>query len=246
MSKRSRRQVPASTIIDIDDARANRRIVRRPVRRTQAERSEETCSKLIRAAITLMRSRGYGGLRTSEVSALAGVSRGAQLHHFPSKQDLIIATMAHMNERIVSESRRRARLAATRGEDPMAGIIADAKDFFFSDFFFVSLAIAMGDSRDEDLRSRTLPMSRQSRFAVERAWLETLTNLGVPRKLAADVLALTLSIVRGFSVRMIIDNDRKRFDDLLRTWMTIAGDYMSAQVRPPRPISPVRNLEVRA
>lgn len=197
----------------------------KPVRRTQAERSEATRTKLIHAAITLMRARGYGGLRTAEISEVAGVSRGAQLHHFPSKHELILATMRYMNDRIAVESRHRA-LAARDSDDPVLGVIVDAKDFFFSDFFFVSLAVAMGDERDEDLRRLTLPLSRNSRLAVERAWLDTFVAHGIPEKLAADVLALTLSIVRGFSVRMFIDKDRKRFDDLLHTWRTIVGAYL--------------------
>ena len=201
----------------------------RQVRRTQAERSETTRSKLILAAISLMRTRGYGGLRTADVSEMAGVSRGAQLHHFPTKHELIVATMRYMNGRVVGESRRRAA-AAAHAQDPLAGMIVDAKDFFFSDFFFVSLAIAMGDARDEDLRRQTLPLSRESRLAVEKAWLEALVAHGLSRKLAADVLALTLSIVRGFSVRTFIDNDRRRFDDLLQTWRTIVGVYLSSQV----------------
>lgn len=198
----------------------------KPVRRTQAERSEITRTKLIQAAITLMRTRGYGGLRTAEVSEIAGVSRGAQLHHFPTKHELILATMRFMNERIAVESRRRARAAST-APDPLSGIITDGKDFFFSDFFFVSLAIAMGDARDEDLRRQALPLSRESRFAVERAWLEAFVAHGIPRKLAADVIALTLSVIRGFTVRTFIDADHVRFGQLLQTWRTIVGAYIA-------------------
>ena len=106
-------------------------------------------------------------------------------------------------------------------------MIADAKDFFFGDFFFVSLAIAMGDARDEDLRGQTLPLSREARHAVEKAWLEAFVAHGIPRQLADDVLALTLSVVRGFTVRTFIDDDRKRFDDLLCTWRRIVGAYLA-------------------
>ena len=203
----------------------------KPARRTQAERSETTRAKLIQAAITLMRTRGYGGLRTAEVSEVAGVSRGAQLHHFPTKHELILATMRYMNERITVESRRRAK-AASSAPDPLSGIMADGKDFFFSDFFFVSLAIAMGDVRDEDLRRQTLPLSRDSRFAVERAWLEAFVAHGIPRKLAGDVIALTLSVIRGFTVRTFIDADHVRFEQLLKTWHAIVGAYIAPYLEP--------------
>ena len=208
----------------------NSRAPLKPPRRTQAERSETTRRKLIEAALVLLRERGYGGLRTNEVSDRAGVSRGAQLHHFPTKYELILATLDHLNQRMLTESRRRAA-AAQKSADPIADAIADAKEFFFSDYFFVSLAITMGDARDEDLMRNTVPMSREARFAVEKVWLEALVARGIPRKLGADILALTLSIVRGMAVRTIIDDDRKKFDEQLRRWRAMAMLYVEHEMQ---------------
>jgi len=144
----------------VSSRRASRTNARAPLlkpRRTQAERSETTRRKLIEAAIVLLRERGYGGLRTNEVSDRAGVSRGAQLHHFPTKYELILATLQYLNEQMLVGSRRRA-VAARHSANPVADAIEDAKAFFFSDYFFVSLAITMGDARDEDLMRHTVPM----------------------------------------------------------------------------------------
>jgi AcrR family transcriptional regulator len=202
--------------------------LKRP-RRTQAERSETTRKKLIEAALVLLRERGYGGLRSNEVSDRAGVSRGAQLHHFPTKYELILATLRYLNEQMLLESRRRAA-AAQHSADPIADAIEDAKDFFFNDYFFVSLAITMGDSRDEDLMRHTVPMSREARFAVEKMWLETLVTRGIPRKLASDILQLTLSIVRGLAVRTLIDNAPKKFEELLRRWRSMVSLFVEHEL----------------
>lgn len=177
----------------------------------------------------LLRERGYGGLRTNEVSDRAGVSRGAQLHHFPTKHELILATLDYLNQNMLAESRQRTA-AVERSADPLADAIADAKDFFFSDYFFVSLSITMGDARDEDLMRHTVPMSRDARFAVEKMWLEALVARGIPRKLASDILALTLSIVRGLAVRTFIDDDPKKFDDLLRRWRNMATLFLEHEM----------------
>lgn len=61
-------------------------------RRTQAERSAETRGRIIEAAIASLCEDGYGATTTVHVAKLAGVSRGAMLHHFPTKEDLIFAT----------------------------------------------------------------------------------------------------------------------------------------------------------
>lgn len=203
-------------------------------RRTQAERTETTRRKLIDAAIEVMRRRGYGGLTTPEVAEVAGVSRGALLHHFPTRHELVIATMRYMNDLILVESRRRAEEAKGGVTDPLDGVIRDAKDFFFSDFFFVSLAIGVGDAYEEDLRRQTRPLSRESRFAVEAAWLEALVTRGVERELASRILTLTLSIVRGFALRVFIDDNRKRFDQVLETWKDMVRVYVAANETPGR------------
>ncbi len=196
-----------------------------PPRRTQAERSEATRERLIEATVRLLRIRGYGGLRTVEVSELAGVSRGAQLHHFPTKNSLVIATMQHLNQSMMTLSRERAQ-AARRGPDPVAALIADACDFFFGDYFFISLAVSMSDERNEELKRGVNPYMGPSRFEIEREWQQVLEDQGMPPELAFDVLTLTLSLVRGFAVRTLLVNPRDRFAPELEVWRGIIHEHI--------------------
>jgi AcrR family transcriptional regulator len=198
-------------------------------RRTQAERSEATRKQLLDAASKLIRQKGFGGLRTIEVATVAGVSRGALMHHFPSKHALVVAVLTHVNEVTFAQSTRRAQLA--RGSrDPIAEIIKDAQDFFLGDYFFIELAIAMSDESTRRLRSETHQFTRQTRFSIEAAWLDTLISSGIPRQLASDVLSLTLSAVRGFSVRMLIENDPEQFTRLMNVWRGIIHQHLAAAI----------------
>jgi AcrR family transcriptional regulator len=198
-------------------------------RRTQAERSEATRKQLLDAASKLIRQKGFGGLRTIEVASVAGVSRGALMHHFPSKHALVVAVLTHVNEVTFAQSTRRAQLA--RGSrDPIAEIIKDAQDFFLGDYFFIELAIAMSDESTRRLRSETHQFTRQTRFSIEAAWLDTLISSGIPRQLASDVLSLTLSAVRGFSVRMLIENDPEQFTRLMDVWRGIIHQYLAVTI----------------
>lgn len=70
-----------------------------PRRRTQAERSSETRARLLDATIELLVEVGYPGTSTTEVVRRAGLSRGAQVHHFPRKLDLVIAAVEHLARR---------------------------------------------------------------------------------------------------------------------------------------------------
>ncbi len=198
-------------------------------RRTQAERSETTRKQLLDAAAKLIRQKGFGGLRTIEVANLAGVSRGALMHHFPSKHALVVAVLTYVNEITFAQSTRRAQLARTSG-DPIEEIIKDAQDFFLGDYFFIELAIAMSDESTRRLRQETHQFTRQTRFSIEAAWLDTLISSGIPKQLASDVLALTLSAVRGFSVRMLLENDPEQFTRLMKVWRDIIHGHLAASI----------------
>lgn len=72
---------------------------------TQAERSASTRARLLDATAECLAELGYARTSTTEVARRAGVSRGAQLHHFPTKAELVAAAVDHVLERRVEEFR---------------------------------------------------------------------------------------------------------------------------------------------
>lgn len=67
-------------------------------RRTQQQRREETRQRLLDATIDCLVEHGFAGTTTQRVQERAGVSRGALLHHFASKADLLAAATHHVAE----------------------------------------------------------------------------------------------------------------------------------------------------
>jgi AcrR family transcriptional regulator len=74
-------------------------------RRTQQERTAETRARLLDATLECLVELGYARTTTTEIAARAGVSRGAQLHHFPTKASLVATAVEHLFERRHSEFR---------------------------------------------------------------------------------------------------------------------------------------------
>src|SRR5690606_23694455 len=74
----------------------------------QAERTAATRHRLMEATVDALVEFGWAGTTTTLVSTRAGVSRGAQLHHFPSKQELVVAAVQHLTELRRDELRRAA------------------------------------------------------------------------------------------------------------------------------------------
>jgi TetR/AcrR family transcriptional repressor of nem operon len=54
-----------------------------------------TQQKLLQAAFTLIREKGYTSTSVDELCAQAGVTKGAFFHHFKSKNDLAVAAAKH-------------------------------------------------------------------------------------------------------------------------------------------------------
>ena len=67
------------------------------------QRSEETRSRILAAALECFSHSGYDATGVAEICAAAGVSKGAFYHHFPSKQalfiDLLNGWLAALDER---------------------------------------------------------------------------------------------------------------------------------------------------
>ncbi len=207
-------------------ATSARRSVGPARRRTQAERSEETRTRILKAAANLIRKRGYARFRTAEVAKEAGLSRGAQLHHFPTKDSLVVATLEYVCEEARMLSRRRAS-AVNRPRDLIEAVIEDAREFFFSEHFMIAIDIVLSTSTDQSVRKQILDISRRARRPAEAAWAEALAANGVPGQLASDIVALTLSLVRGMALRTLWDNDPKWFDELFSLWRQMIKVFLS-------------------
>ena len=69
-------------------------------RRTQAERTAETRSKLLDATIECLIEQGYAGTTTLAVCKHAGVSHGSLQHHFGKRDTLLGAALEHVYTRL--------------------------------------------------------------------------------------------------------------------------------------------------
>lgn len=75
---------------------------RRPARRTQEERTAETREKILEATLASLKKYGYAGTSISTIVKLLRLSRGAVLHHFDKKTELIAAAMVHLYQQRLS------------------------------------------------------------------------------------------------------------------------------------------------
>ena len=193
----------------------------------QADRSRAMRARLLEATVELLVERGFAGTSTTLVSERAGVSRGAQLHHFPTKNDLVVAAVEHLTER------RGAELSAAFAE---LGVGKDASaedrrtrlrtmlemlgDHFASPVFTAALELWVAARTDEALLAAVSPLEQRVGREVHRL---TVTALGADesRPGVRELVQATLDLVRGLGLAATITDDSARRHRILREWADV-------------------------
>jgi AcrR family transcriptional regulator len=129
-------------------------------RRSQAERSAATRDALLDATIACLVEDGYANTTTSRVAERAGVSRGAHLHHFQTRQALVAAAMERLAER------RGAELLAAAEDLPQGRErLVQGLDLLWASYanplFQAALDLWSHARTDADLRERLVPVERR-------------------------------------------------------------------------------------
>ncbi|KAK0360416.1 hypothetical protein LTR94_027387, partial [Friedmanniomyces endolithicus] len=89
---------------------------------TRKAQREATHAALLQVAVMLLIERGAAGVTTLEVQQRADVSRGALLHHFPTRAHLLSATVTELIRRNEEAVWREQAHTASEG-DPLTEAI---------------------------------------------------------------------------------------------------------------------------
>ena len=189
-------------------------------------RSTATREKLIEAALDTIHEVGLKKASTPEFSKAAGVSRGALLHHFPTRADIVIAAM----EKLLSDGRRDIRAVAAEVSQHELGLdelIEFLWGMFSSRFFYLSVEFINEARTDPELREKMLPVVRHFHEALDEIWRDYYAPPDGTAREAKIVLNLTLCLIRGMGVQTVLKDDPEYFRTLLETWKTILPQIAS-------------------
>src|SRR3546814_10907927 len=93
--------------------------------------------RVAHATFEVIAARGFSGLRTAAVAEQAGVSQGALLHHFETKNGLTLATVEFAFARASAKTEAIIAQGLAKGIDPIDMMLSDFRLFFFNDDFWV-------------------------------------------------------------------------------------------------------------
>ncbi|HEY0480660.1 MAG TPA: TetR/AcrR family transcriptional regulator [Kofleriaceae bacterium] len=209
--------------------------------RTQQQRREETRRALLDAAVESLIEVGFARTTTLEVQRRAAVSRGALLHHFPSKAELLVAAVDHLAEMRAREMKafasqlppERAERAERAEAAPASGDPAPGGDArsdavlgllwqcFSGTFFKVSMELRTAARTDPELRRVLTDAERRLRDRIV-AQSRTLFGRAVAEHPGLErALDLTLQLMIGAAMTSVLHGEVSRVDELIDDWKAL-------------------------
>ena len=164
----------------------------------------QTRQRIVDAAYGLFWRQGFLRVSMDEIAARASITKRALYQHFPSKDDLIKAALAHSSELALQRLQQFNRPA--NGEaliDSFFGQLADwAAKPRWSGGGFTRVVIELADLRGHPARA----VARQHKLAVELWLAEALSAASVAsaKERAREIMLL----MEGAMVLMLVHGDR--------------------------------------
>lgn len=181
----------------------------------QEERTRAMRARLLNACVDCLIEHGFTGTTTTMVSERAGVSRGAQLHHFPTKNALVLAAIEHLTQV------RGAELAAAFADLPernrTRAVVRKLGEHFSSPVFTAALELWVAARTDPALLAAVGPLEQRVGRETHRL---TAGALGAEesRDGVRELIQATLDLVRGLGLANTISDDERRRNRILDEW----------------------------
>ena len=188
----------------------------------QEERSAQTRRRLLDAAVACLSERGYTGTTTTEIAERAGVSRGAQVHHFRHKEELVIGALEHICER------RLAELRYVFEELPLGAMefrLEALLDLMWAAFrgpsFYAWLELLVASRTDPILRLAVRETNRHLSIGIRQAFAKFLDDGFTPPERAAKVagvVEIAFGKLESMALeRALLESNEPDPPDLLRS-----------------------------
>lgn len=201
--------------------------------RTQAQRSEEMCKRLRAATLHCLVEHGYAKTTVSAICKRAGVSRGAYVHQYASKQALI----QDVAETLLRRSYRRLNqvlLEIVDEADRLRGLIDSLwEEIFSTPLYGAYLELLMASQYDPALATTLQRISLQQIRVVEQAVDHYFEPISPDSLGGKDLFLLSGWLQSGMATDAhLVDNPGYQRRQL-RVW----GQLLATQIRPRRGVT---------
>ncbi len=175
-------------------------------------------TRLLDATVECLVAYGYAGTTTPRIAEMAGVTRGAQIHHFRSKVDLVAAAVQHLaQQRTQAALHELSRVQS--GPDPISAVL----DFLWKTHqgpMFVATLELWVAARTDPLLARQVERVEPVVISTLIAAIAQLLPEHAAQKEIRNILYTAMDALRGILVASFLAKDAER---ARRRWERASG-----------------------
>jgi AcrR family transcriptional regulator len=176
----------------------------------QAQKSAATRRQIIEAAIDCIVRLGCAQTTTARIAEAAGLSRGAMLHHFPTKLDIVHALVEELHAKRLRAFRKAVQGIPPAGKGRVRAAVQaywqHARHPLFVAFFELSVAART----DPELEA----IMRPAQAAFDAAWVQTARAVFPEWQSDPEAFELALYVARylleGMAVSFLTHEEAER------------------------------------
>ncbi len=203
-----------------------------PVRRSQEQRSAQMRARLLDATIECLVEYGYAGTTSPRIAEKSGVTRGAQVHHFGSKNEMVLAAINHLAaKRAEAAIREVGRISADT--DPLTAVLDLIWDIHDGPIFSATVELWVA-SRTDPLLAKEMAKFESTVNNTIRSVVGQLVPPSATKEII-DFLYVAMDVLRGIRISSFVDEDptraRRRWqraaDSLRRIAAPAVADFLT-------------------
>jgi AcrR family transcriptional regulator len=196
----------------------------------QQRKSLEARRKICEATVRCLATHGYHRTSIARVVETAGVTPGALQHHFPTKEDLIVATADLMLEGSIERTRR----YAASNYDPECALPdflrAMWRNLMNTDPYRALLEILLAARTERRLHERITPTLHQWNRAFDEAFVEIFESVGRDSEDVETIMLMTRSLMRGLVLQEGYGDEPEAKERAIERWIGIVAPLL--RIRP--------------
>jgi len=187
----------------------------------RAAQREATRQRIVQVAVELLIDRGPAATTTVEVQRVGGFSRGALLHHFPTREAMLGATIRELMERNeAAVAQASAEVPAELDRVTRAVRVLGAS--MVRPAFVAELELWAAARTDDALREVLRHEEKRARRDLYRVVAEVFGEDLVASDRYPVVASLTVQFLRGLAISDVLRGERRGTERLLAQWAAVA------------------------
>lgn len=181
----------------------------------QARKSASTRMQILEAALECLTEVGYTATTTTMVAERARVSRGAMLHHYPSRRDIVRAVIEHLHDKRL-RAFRAAASSVPAGNGRLHRVLEEYWQQIRHPLYRVFIELAVLSRTNAELAEVLAPVQRAFDREIQRLALELFPEWrGLGERFEAG-FEIGMLIMDGVALNMVKHGRVPKKDRLLR------------------------------